>query len=262
LLTQTTSKLFVRLLRFARRGSLTNVDANISATALLREFVFRLIALIRSQWALRGVYGSRLRFAERNIEIRHRRRCHAGRGCSIEAYVRLHCLGQQGVVLGDNVTIGRSSIIECTGILTELGVGVEIGNGSALGDFCYIGGAGGVTIGSGVLLGQRVSIHSQNHNYADPERPIASQGTSQRGVEIGADCWIGSGAIILDGVHLGAGSVVAAGAVVTRSFAPGSVVAGVPGRLIRDRDDGEREAPPVDTVTDQRRPSAQTGASS
>jgi len=52
-------------------------------------------------------------------------------------------------------------------------------------------------------------------------------------VKIGNHCWIGAGAIILKNVELGDGCVVGAGAVVTKSFPNGSVIAGVPARLIR-----------------------------
>jgi acetyltransferase-like isoleucine patch superfamily enzyme len=148
----------------------------------------------------------------------------------LEAYSRLHCLSTEGVRIGARVTVGRFAVVECTGVLWSLGSGLRIGDDSAIGDYSFIGAAGGVHIGDRVLMGQRVSIHSENHRFDEADVPIRQQGTTRLGVKIGDDCWIGSGAIILDGVELGAGCVVAAGAVVTRGFPPGSVVAGVPAR--------------------------------
>jgi acetyltransferase-like isoleucine patch superfamily enzyme len=96
-----------------------------------------------------------------------------------------------------------------------------------------MGCAGGVTLGERVLMGPHVAFHSQNHKYADTSRPIKGQGVTQQGIIVGNDCWLGSGAIILDGVRLGHGCVVAAGAVVTKSFPAHSLIGGIPGRELR-----------------------------
>jgi len=72
-----------------------------------------------------------------------------------------------------------------------------------------------------------------DHVFDDPTRPILEQGLRAFGITIEDDAWIGAGAIILDGVRIGRGAVVGAGAVVTRDVAPHTVVAGVPARLVR-----------------------------
>jgi len=64
---------------------------------------------------------------------------------------------------------------------------------------------------------------------------MQAQGVTRAGIVIEDDCWLGAGAKILDGVTVGAGSVVGAGAVVTRSFPPKSVIGGVPAKLLRHR---------------------------
>lgn len=163
----------------------------------------------------------------------------------IEAGARLRCLSRDGIVIGDDVTIGKFALIECTSVLWNMGVGLSIGNRSSVGDFCFVGCAGGVKIGAGVLMGQHVSFHSQNHNFEDDSRPIRDQGVESRGIVVGDDCWIGAGAKILDGVTLGDGCIVASGAVVTRSFPSGSIVAGVPARVQRSRTD---VPPPVEAT--------------
>lgn len=98
---------------------------------------------------------------------------------------------------------------------------------------------GGVTIGDDVLIGPRVLIWSQNHNFDQWDVPIARQGYDRKPITIGAGTWIAGGAIILPGVTLGENCVVGAGAVVTRSFPAGSIIAGVPAKAIGQRPGAE-----------------------
>jgi len=106
------------------------------------------------------------------------------------------------------------------------------------GDDCCIGSyshlAGVVRLGSHVMIGGGVSIFGFNHGI-EIDRPMAHQACQSRGIIIGDDCWIGANATIVDGVEIGAHSIVAAGAVVTKNFPEWSVIGGVPGRLIRNR---------------------------
>lgn len=91
---------------------------------------------------------------------------------------------------------------------------------------------GQIRIGNGNMFGPRVYIADSNHNfdtYHSPTELPMKIGT----VKIGNNCWIGANAAILSNTILGDNCIVAAGAIVTRSFPSGSVVAGVPARLIR-----------------------------
>jgi acetyltransferase-like isoleucine patch superfamily enzyme len=153
----------------------------------------------------------------------------------LERGVIVRARGGNGLVLGDFVVIGSYSVLEVSSGLARNHGFIRIGARSSIGDYCYVGGAGGVNIGEGVLIGQYVSLHSQNHRFENPCRPIREQGVTSVGIAIADDCWIGAGAKILDGVNIGVGSVIAAGAVVTKSIPPYSVVAGVPGRVVRTR---------------------------
>ena len=62
---------------------------------------------------------------------------------------------------------------------------------------------------------------------------MQAQGVARSGVVVGDDCWLGAGSTILDGVSIGEGSIVAAGAVVTESFPAYCVLGGIPARVIR-----------------------------
>ena len=79
------------------------------------------------------------------------------------------------------------------------------------------------------MFGPDVYITDSNHQFGDGLSP-AELPMDRGTVVIGNRCWIGAKAVILKGVRLGDGCVVAAGAVVTRSVDPGQVVAGVPAR--------------------------------
>ena len=94
---------------------------------------------------------------------------------------------------------------------------------------------GGVEIGKYVQVGPNTVIHSANHNFDDIDLPICKQGHTPKKVKIEDDVWIAAGCIILPGVTIGKGAVIAAGAVVTKDVEPYSVVAGAPAKKIKDR---------------------------
>ncbi|MBC7630447.1 acyltransferase [Aeromicrobium sp.] len=211
------------------------VAEDIATKDFLIEVVERARSVFRAQWALRGVVGHRIRFAERDVRVQFRSHCTIGSGSVVEQGAILRGLSRDGIRIGSGVTIGKYAILECSGSLGQLAKGITIGDSSSVGDYSYIGAAGGVFIGARVLMGQKVSLHSQNHVFDDPDRPIQVQGTTEVGIVIEDDCWIGAGTIILDGVTVGHGSVLSAGTVITKDVPAGSVVAGVPGRVVRSR---------------------------
>jgi maltose O-acetyltransferase len=110
--------------------------------------------------------------------------------------------------------------------------GLTIGRNSAIMAYCQLNAKGKIDIGTDVLIGPGVMIWSQNHRYMNPTVPIRLQDYDWKRVVIESDVWIGAGAIILPGVHLAQGTVVAAGAIVTKPTQPFSVVAGVPARIV------------------------------
>jgi acetyltransferase-like isoleucine patch superfamily enzyme len=94
---------------------------------------------------------------------------------------------------------------------------------------CYLDGRNGIVIGNGVRIGPKVNLISMNHQIDDYECYV--QGAP---IIIGDHCWLATGATILAGVQLGKHVVVAAGAVVTKSFLEDDILlAGVPAKVIR-----------------------------
>lgn len=119
----------------------------------------------------------------------------------------------------------------------KIGARTSINRGSILN--C----GGGIVIGDDVLIGPGVIIYSQNHEYRDPNVKIADQGYVQKPVTIGNDVWLAARVVVLPGVTIGDGAVVASGAVVTKSVPARAVMAGVPAKQIGTRgDDGTRAA--------------------
>lgn len=107
---------------------------------------------------------------------------------------------------------------------------ISIGKNSIVGNYCFMDGRRGVDIGSNVNISSGVWIWTTQHDVQSPDF-VEIGGT----VKIGDRAWLCSRSTILPGVEVGEGAVVAAGAVVTRSVKPYSIVAGVPARVTGDR---------------------------
>lgn len=116
------------------------------------------------------------------------------------------CLTSPVVTIGDNCLIGRGS-----GIVGHLSI----------------------TIGNDVWTGHHVYITDQNHDYRDLTLPIGQQSQPERPVVIGDESWIGHGAVILPGAHIGRHVVIGANSVVTGTIPDFSVAVGSPAKVIR-----------------------------
>jgi acetyltransferase-like isoleucine patch superfamily enzyme len=172
----------------------------------------------------------------RGVVLRNRRKLRLGPGTVLGDQVLIDALSREGVSLAASATVDRGAVIRGSGVIRDLGVGVQVGERAAIGAYDFIHGGGGVRIGRDVLLGPFVQVFSENHRFDDPERPIIEQGELRAPVVIEDDVWVGASAIILAGVSIGRGAVVAAGAVVREDVPPGAIVAGVPARVVGHRD--------------------------
>lgn len=111
---------------------------------------------------------------------------------------------------------------------------VFIGSRANINDFVHIRGGGGVEIGEDSLLAPHVVVTSQSHDVDALAKGLTYRQTNTTAsVRIGANVWIGAGAVILPGVSIGDGAIIAAGAVVSKDVAAGTLVAGVPARFVR-----------------------------
>lgn len=137
------------------------------------------------------------------------------------------------IVLGPRVTIDAFVKIKPAG-----GVGdVVIGAGSTINSGCVLYSGNGIEIGESVAVAANCTFAPVNHAYQRADLPIVAQGfsPSKGGVKVGDDVWIGANCVILDGVSIGTGCVIAAGSVVRGMLEPYGIYGGNPLRLIRRR---------------------------
>lgn len=168
----------------------------------------------------------------RGLVLRHPSRIALGDGVAVDDYTLLDAsgAGESGITLHNEVIVSRNCVIQgktgpveigektdigCNAILTS-GAGIFVGRSVLIAGNCYIGG--------GRYLADRLDI------------PMMEQGVYSRGpVVIGDDVWLGAGATVLDGVRIGKGCIVGAGAVVTKDLPDYAVAVGVPAKVIKSR---------------------------
>lgn len=125
--------------------------------------------------------------------------------------------------------IGRESTLH-TGVRVFDPRGIEVGKGTIIGYAAFLDGRAKLTIGNHVDIASEVMIYNQEHDIASDDFH-ATDGP----VAIGDYVFIGPRAIILPGLKIGKGAVIAAGAVVTKDVEPFAIVGGVPAKVIGER---------------------------
>lgn len=196
------------------------------ATSLIRGFIVFLLNFKKPGLIF---LGSHVKFFNmKNMQM--------GKWVKIDSGAYLSALGKQKLTLGNSVSIGAYSQLVISTSFNNIGEYIKIGNSVGLGQFASIGGSGGVSIGDNCIIGQYFSCHPENHNYQLTNVLIKDQGTTRASIQIGENCWIGAKVTILAGVTIGENSIIAAGAVVTKSMPANSIIAGVPAKVIKTRE--------------------------
>ncbi|WP_051143193.1 acyltransferase [Humibacter albus] len=138
--------------------------------------------------------------------------------------LRIWWLRRLGASLGEHVYLfGGSEVLNARGLV--------IPKNCHIGRLCQIDARGGITLGSNVVIASHCLLITADHDADDP-----GFGGRLGAIEIGDRAWIGSRAMILKGVHIGEGAVVAAGSVVVGDVAPWTKVGGVPAKPLGERD--------------------------
>ena len=177
---------------------------------LLRPAIAVMLDRMRAAaWRARGAHiGIKTRVGTRCV-IQRPGRLSAGDRCQFEHDVFLKITSEAAsVVLGQEVFVGR-------GAEFDISHGLTLGNHVLIAPGCFI------------------TDHAHRH---EPGATITSQGCVGAPITMGDDVWLGANAVVLAGVTIGAGAIVGAGAVVTGDVAPMSIVAGVPAKVIGQRE--------------------------
>lgn len=158
-----------------------------------------------------------------------------GRHCRIarQALLRANTDKATGIRIGNHVSVLENVLINANRGHVAIGDHGWIGPGS------IIYGNGGVDIGSDVMIASHCVINTVSHHASRDDIPMNRQGTYCDPVIIDDDVWIGTASVILQGVRIGQGSIIGAGAVVTRNIPPYSIAMGVPARVTACRKNTE-----------------------
>lgn len=138
-------------------------------------------------------------------------------------YCLIKCLAKK---CGENVRVGVNVEIRGWNKL-------EIGNNVSIHRECYVDAQGGLKIGNDVSIAHQCSILTENHTWSDENVAIKYNPKSSDPVVIQDDVWLGCAARIMPGIHIGKRSIIAAGAIVTKSVETRTVVGGNPAKLIK-----------------------------
>ncbi len=174
---------------------------------------------------------------ERNVRLRFADHIRLGHGVYLDEGVYLHACSR-GIEIGDKTIVMHGAVLHVYNFRNMPHSGIKIGRDSLIGEYTVIRGQGGVTIGDRVYTSPFTQIIAVNHVFDDPNRPFVDQGITAEGIVIEDDVWLGASTVITDGVRIGRGAVVAAGAVVTKDVPPHTVVGGVPARVLREIEPG------------------------
>lgn len=115
---------------------------------------------------------------------------------------------------------------------TDCGKNIHIGENVFINMGCKFQDQGGIFIGDGTLIGHNVVLATLNH----AQNPSRRYAMTHAPIVIGKNVWVGSNATILQGVKIGDGAIIAAGAVVNKDVAPNTIVGGTPAKYIKDVD--------------------------
>lgn len=169
-----------------------------------------------------------------NIVFRHPKKIHLGNNVIIDDNTLIDAKGasNDGIKMGDDVFVGRNSILSCKD------GNIELDDRANIGFNCYIFSSNNVKVGKDVLVaGFTYIVGGGNYSLEKLDIPINQQYTfeGKGGVIINDNVWIAAHVVILDGVNVGSGSVLAAGAVISKDVPEMSIVGGVPGKVLKTR---------------------------
>src|SRR4029079_7562580 len=181
--------------------------------------------------SLLGGCGRNVVFGQ-NVVLRHPHKVRIGDDVVIDD----NCLidakggGNRGITIGNGVFIGRNTILSCKD------GDIDIEDRANIGFNSEVFSASSVRVGSDTLIAAYCYIIGGDHDFSDPSQPVLAQSRRSRGVIVGTGAWLVARAMVLDGVSMGDGAVIGAGAVVREAVPARAIAVGVPARVVGQRD--------------------------
>jgi len=166
-----------------------------------------------------------------NVVLRHPHKIFLGNNVVVDDNCLLDAKGtdNQGIVIGDDVFIGRNTILSCKNGDIILANHVNIGFN------CEIVSASRVSLGERVLMAAYGYLMSADHDMARTDVPISDQPRGGKGINIEDDVWLGAGVKVTDGVTIRRDSIIGTGSVVSTDISEYSIALGFPARVVKKR---------------------------
>ena len=150
-----------------------------------------------------------------------------------------------GFRVGENVTVGDFCWIEAVNLYNhqKYNPTIKIMDEVAMSDFVHISAIKSITIGKGTLIGSKVYIGDHSHgHYKDINQwksekdimPKMRELADEADIDIGKNCWIGDGVVILAGTIIGDNCVIAANSVVKGNFKNNVLIGGLPAKILKE----------------------------
>lgn len=174
------------------------------------------------------------------VVLRHPHKVHLGDSVTVDDQVVLDAKGSanRGIDVGSGAFLGRGTILSCKdGDIT-------IGDHANFGFHCEVFSGSSVTIGRHALFAAQVYLVGGGHEFEGRDAAVIDQPRTSRGIVLGDNVWLGTGAKVLDGVRIASHCVVGANAVVACDLPEGAIAAGVPARILRQRSQAAGVGPP------------------
>ena len=180
-------------------------------------------------WLL-GAVGRNVVFGQ-CVTLRHPAKIRLGDDVVVDDLALLDAKGDsnRGIDIGRGVFLGRGTILSCKN------GDIVLGDHSNLGFHCEIFSGSLVKVGRHGLFAAGAYLVGGSHEWERADVPVLEQGRSSKGITLGDDVWLGTGAKVLDGVSIGSRVVVGANAVVNENLPDGVVAAGIPAKVLRSR---------------------------
>jgi acetyltransferase-like isoleucine patch superfamily enzyme len=171
-------------------------------------------------------------FFGKNVTLRHPGKIRIGDNVIIDDNCMIDAKGSsnRGITIGNGVFIGRNSILYCKNGDIEVCDNVNIGVN------CTLFSSHKLTVSENTRIGAYTYLLSGgDYDYNNPTIKIVDQPSpvSKGALNVGPDCWLGAGVIVLDSVHIGEASVIGAGSVVSSAIPNNCLAMGIPARVVK-----------------------------